>query len=55
MYKLYNPEYEQYSAPLDTDNLTAIKNSLDFIKQNYPELCPIWCIDMETGEIVHEI
>lgn len=55
MYKLYNPKYGGPSIPLDIDNLTIIKNSLDCIKQNCPELCPIWCIDMETGEIVHEI
>lgn len=55
MYKLYNPKTNHYTAPLDVDNLTIIKNRLDLIKKNYPGLCPIWCIDMETGEIVHEI
>ena len=55
MYKLYNPETHRYTAPLDMNNLTLIKRSLDYIKKHYPELCPMWCIDMETGEIVHEI
>lgn len=55
MYKLYNPETKEYSIPIDVDNLAIIKNGLDFIKTNYPELCPLWCIDMETGEIVYEV
>lgn len=55
MYKLYEPDIDQYSAPFNVDSLDIIKSSLDFIKQNYPELCPLWCIDMETGEIVYEI
>lgn len=54
MYKLYDPKTSRYSAPLDVDNLAIIKNCLDLIKTNYPELCPIWCIDMETGEILYQ-
>lgn len=53
MYKLYNPETKEYSTSIDTNDMTAIKDNLDFIKKNYPELCPIWCIDMETGEVVY--
>lgn len=55
MYKLYNPKYGESSTPLDINNLVIIKNSLDCIKQNCPELCPIWLIDTETGERVYEI
>lgn len=55
MYKLYNFETNKYSAPLDIDNIDIIKNNLDFIKENFPELCPLWCIDMETGEIVYDV
>lgn len=55
MYQLYKPKLKEYSNPIDVDDLTIIKKGLDFIKKNYPELCPIWYIDMETGEIVYEV